>query len=103
MVAKPKVVNKKIGKRQIAVQVNPVPPAAAVPTVAAVAAVTKPTTPKPKYVVKTHTPRIWKAPTVDRHRVNTLFWRAVTSTLSQRLLHKMTYSSAVFMARLHVC
>ena len=37
----------------------------------------------------------------DRHRGNTLFCRVVTSILSQRLLHKMTNSRAVFIARIH--
>ena len=37
-----------------------------------------------------------------RHRGNTLFCRAVTSILSQRLLHKMTNSSAVFIARIQL-
>ena len=36
------------------------------------------------------------------HRGSTLFFRGVTLILSQRLLHKMTNSSAVFRARLHV-
>ena len=35
-----------------------------------------------------------------RHRGNTLFCRAVTSILSQRLLHEMTNSRAVFIARI---
>ena len=37
----------------------------------------------------------------EQHRGNSLSCRAITSTLSQRLLHKMTNSSAVLIARLH--
>ena len=35
-------------------------------------------------------------------RRNTLFFRAVTSILSQRLMHRITNSSAALIARLHV-
>ena len=36
--------------------------------------------------------------TYDRHRGNTLFFRTVTSILSQRLLHKMANPRLVFIA-----
>ena len=38
-----------------------------------------------------------------RHRGNTIICRAVTSILSQRLLHKMKNQRAVFIARIHAC
>ena len=38
----------------------------------------------------------------DRQRRDPLFWRAVTSIFSQRLLCKMTNSRSVLIARLHV-
>ena len=38
-----------------------------------------------------------------RHLENALFCRAVTSTLSQWLLHKTKNSRAVFIARIHAC
>ena len=41
-----------------------------------------------KYLDIVYACRKW----ASRHRVNTLFCRAVTSILSQRLLHKMTHS-----------
>ena len=39
---------------------------------------------------------------ISRQRANTLFRRAVTSILSQRLLRKITDARAVFMGRIHV-